>query len=287
MICQNVEEARGLDQAELAGYLCGNELDEGCDPVSQCYCGYQFGYFSGQLGDGRAISLGDVPQTIPSEFGPPGTLLDLQLKGAGLTPYSRTADGRAVLRSSIREFLASEAMHYLGIPTTRAASLVVSDDSQVKRDMLYDGNVKNEKCAVVMRVAPTFLRFGSFEIFLGQDEQTNRKGPSHGLKDSMLPPMVDYLITNFFPQIHESVSNDSPQNQQLRVQMMFEEIVKSTAQMVAHWQLVGFCHGVLNTDNLSVLGLTIDYGPYGFLEHYDPKFICNHSDHDGRYRYEA
>lgn len=162
--------------------------------MSHCYCGYQFGYFSGQLGDGRAVSLGDVSQSGESEFGPEGTLLDLQLKGAGLTPYSRTADGRAVLRSSVREFLASEAMHHLGVPTTRAASLVVSDQTQVKRDKLYTGNVELEKCCVVMRVAPTFMRFGSFEVFLPKSEATKRNGPSNGLKDTMLQPMLDYLI---------------------------------------------------------------------------------------------
>lgn len=128
-------------------------------------------------------------------------LLDMQLKGAGLTPYSRSADGRAVLRSSIREFLASEAMHYLGVPTTRAASLVVSDQSQVKRDKLYNGNAEMEKCAVVLRVAPTFFRFGSFEIFLGEDDTTGRKGPSYGLKEEMLAPMINYLVENFYPEI--------------------------------------------------------------------------------------
>lgn len=172
-------------------------------PLSQCYCGFQFGYFSGQLGDGRAISLGDVRQIDASAFGSEGLLLDLQLKGAGKTPYSRTADGRAVLRSSIREFLCSEAMHHLGVPTSRAASLVVSDTTKVVRDKLYTGNPIMEKSAVVMRVAPTFFRFGSFEIFLPVQENTGRGGPSHGLQDKMMPRMLDYLIANFFQEISE------------------------------------------------------------------------------------
>ena len=182
---------------------------EGSEPLSHCYAGHQFGAFSGQLGDGRAISLGDVKQQGESEFGPAGTLLDLQIKGAGLTPYSRQADGRAVLRSSIREFLASEAMFYLGVPTTRAASLIVSDETQVKRDKLYSGNVENEKCAVVMRVAPTFMRFGSFQIFHHTDEYTGRPGPSFGLKKQMAPNMLDYLVTNFFPDIHAAFKNET------------------------------------------------------------------------------
>ena len=171
-------------------------------------------------------------------------------------------------------------MFYLGVPTTRAASLIVSDRSQVIRDKLYNGNAEMEKCAVVLRVAPTFFRFGSFEIFLPQDSLTKRAGPSHGLKDRMIQPMIDYLVQNFYPSIAESIPSKETQ-----VQVMFEELVKSTAKMVALWQCFGFCHGVLNTDNMSMLGLTIDYGPYGFLEHYDPKFICNHSDDKGRYCY--
>ena len=220
--------------------------------------------------------MGDVAQKGESEFGPAEeTLLDLQLKGAGLTPYSRSADGRAVLRSSIREFLASEAMFYLGVPTTRAASLVVSEESKVMRDKLYDGNAIAEKCAVVLRVAPNFMRFGSFEIFLPQDMRTQRAGPSHGMKDQMLEPMVNYLVSNFYPAIAQSFPEE---NVAMRAKVMFEEITKRTAEMVATWQCVGFCHGVLNTDNMSLMGLTIDYGPYGFMDHFDPEHICNHSD---------
>ena len=182
----------------LAERLSGNQLFEGSDPLAHCYCGHQFGNFAGQLGDGRAISLGDV---ISPES---GEIVDLQLKGAGLTPYSRRADGRAVLRSSIREFLCSEAMYALGIPTSRAASLIVSDTT-VARDKLYTGNVIHEKCAVVMRLAPTFIRFGSFEIFKGRDPMTGGAGPSTGLKEKMMPAMLDYLVTYFFKEIgHQS-----------------------------------------------------------------------------------
>jgi len=173
-------------------------------------------------------------------------------------------------------------MHHLGIPTTRAASLVVSDKTQVVRDKLYNGNAKMEKCAVVLRVAPTFLRFGSFEIFKPECSVTGRSGPSSGLKNTMMPKMLDYLVENFYPEIKESFKDPVEQ-----YKVMFEEVVQRTAVMAAHWQSVGFCHGVLNTDNMSMLGLTIDFGPYGWMEHFNKDYICNHSDDKGRYRYEA
>ena len=175
---------------EAANILAGNSLVGNSDPISHCYCGHQFGAFSGQLGDGRAISLGDI-------IAENGELIDLNLKGAGITPFSRSGDGRAVLRSSIREFLCSEAVYGLGIPTTRAASLVVSQDT-VKRDKLYTGKEVEEKCSVVMRVAPTFIRFGSLEIFKDKDEQTNISGPSRGMKKRMMPQILDYLWSNFY-----------------------------------------------------------------------------------------
>lgn len=213
-------------------------------PVAHCYCGFQFGNWAGQLGDGRAISLGDV-------YG-----YDLQLKGAGMTPFSRFADGKAVLRSSIREFLCSEAMHALGIPTTRAASIVLTDNKAV-RDMYYTNNPKEEKCAVVLRMAPTFIRFGSFEVELEQ----NPKG-------SLVPQLWKYT-ERFF-----------------ETQDRFREIVFKTAKLVALWQCYGFCHGVLNTDNMSLIGLTIDYGPFAFIDYFNKSHICNHSDDQGRYSYE-
>jgi serine/tyrosine/threonine adenylyltransferase len=144
-----------------------------------------------------------------------------------------------------------------------------------------------EKCAVVMRVAPTFMRFGSFEIFLPKDATTKRAGPSHGMEKDMMPGMLEYLVSNFFPEIESTFGGAGQESPATKYQVMFEEITQRTARMVAKWQLYGFCHGVLNTDNMSILGLTIDYGPFGFMEHFDPKFICNHSDEDGRYRYEA
>ena len=171
-------------------------------------------------------------------------------------------------------------MFHLGVPTSRALSLVVSDQTKVVRDPLYSGNQINEKCAVVLRVAPTFMRFGSFEIFLKRDPQTQRQGPSYGLEAEMMPAMLDYVIDNFYPEITQK-------NPVLRVNEFLDILTKRTAELAAHWQTVGFCHGVLNTDNMSLVGLTIDYGPFGFMDHYDPKHICNHSDDSGRYRYEA
>lgn len=205
----------------------------------------------------------------------------MQLKGAGQTPYSRFADGRAVLRSSIREYLCSEAMHFLRIPTSRAASLIVSD-TRVKRDPVYSGKVIWEKCAVVCRVAPTFFRFGSFEVFKGMDKLSGSKGPSTGLQGQLMPKMLEFVIKNYFPEIYSTNQNDTDQ-------MYFEfykEVVRRTARLVALWQCYGYCHGVLNTDNMSILGLTIDYGPYAFMEHFNPEFICNYSDKEGRYSYE-
>ncbi|KAM3142216.1 hypothetical protein pb186bvf_005625 [Paramecium bursaria] len=223
--------------------LAGNLIPQTAKPVANCYCGYQFGNWASQLGDGRAISLGDVNG------------YDLQLKGAGLTPYSRFADGKAVIRSSIREYLCSEALYALGIPTTRAASLVITD-TLAARDMFYNGQVKQERCAVVLRMAPTFLRFGSFEI----ERDLNPK-------NTLVPLLWDYVKRYF------------------QTQQPFQEIILRTAKLVALWQCYGFCHGVLNTDNMSILGLTIDYGPFGFMEYFDKNYICNHSDNEGRYSY--
>lgn len=203
-----------------------------------------------------------------------GELIDLNLKGSGLTPFSRSADGRAVLRSSIREFLCSESMYGLGIPTSRAASLVVSDQTVI-RDKLYNGNTEKERCAVVLRVAPTFIRFGSFEIFNKPDKKTGMSGPSHGLKSKMMPQLLDYLWTNFYQKNYPDFLNS---RRRTKYKLMFHQIVRDTAETIALWQAYGFCHGVLNTDNMSVLGLTIDFGPFAWMEHFDPNFICNDSD---------
>ncbi|GFY49031.1 protein adenylyltransferase SelO, mitochondrial [Trichonephila inaurata madagascariensis] len=203
---------------------------------------------------------------------------EIQLKGAGLTPYSRTADGRKVLRSSIREFLCSEAMHFLGIPTTRAGTCITSD-FKVIRDIFYDNHPKEEYCSIVLRIAPTFIRFGSFEIFKTLDPITGRVGPSVG-RYEILYSLLDYVIETFYPEIHVN-SNDLIQ----KYCAFFKEVVLRTARLVALWQCVGFCHGVLNTDNMSILGLTLDYGPFGFLDIYDPNYACNASDEEGRYSY--
>ncbi|KAJ1161850.1 hypothetical protein NDU88_002331 [Pleurodeles waltl] len=265
-------EAAVLQEEEAALYLSGCRLPPGAEPAAHCYCGHQFGSFAGQLGDGAAMYLGEV-------LGPQGDRWEIQLKGAGLTPYSRQADGRKVLRSSIREFLCSEAMFHLGIPTTRAGSCVTSD-STVVRDIFYDGNPKNEKCTVVLRIASTFIRFGSFEIFKPTDELTGRTGPSVD-QDYIRVKMLDYVIGTFYPEIQESYPSDTVK----RNAAFFREITQRTARLVAEWQCVGFCHGVLNTDNMSIVGLTIDYGPFGFLDRYDPDHICNGSDNMGRYAY--
>jgi uncharacterized protein YdiU (UPF0061 family) len=234
---------------ELADVFGGNRLLPGMEPYAACYGGHQFGHWAGQLGDGRAITLGEVMKD--------GQRWELQLKGAGPTPYSRSADGRAVLRSSIREFLCSEAMHHLGVPTTRALCLVGTGET-VMRDMFYDGNPKAEPGAIVCRVAPSFVRFGNFEIFTARDDvDTLRK-------------LADWTIRHHFAELAEPSVG--------AYERWFAEVCRRTAEMVAHWQRVGFVHGVMNTDNMSVLGLTIDYGPYGWLDDYDPDWTPNTTD---------
>ncbi|MBX0289081.1 YdiU family protein [Hymenobacter sp. HSC-4F20] len=245
---------RPADQGPAVEVLAGNRLAPTMKPFAARYGGHQFGNWAGQLGDGRAISLGELTATN-------GTTWEIQLKGAGPTPYSRRADGRAVLRSSLREFLCSEAMHYLGVPTTRALSLVATGD-EVIRDMFYNGNARPEPGAIVARVAPTFVRFGNFQIFLATGEMDN------------LRALADYVIRRHYPELGEP----SPE---VYVRW-FEEICRRTAIMIAHWQSVGFVHGVMNTDNMSILGLTIDYGPYGWLEPYDPDWTPNTTDFGGR-----
>ncbi|ATG92103.1 protein adenylyltransferase SelO [Methylomonas koyamae] len=238
--------------------FAGNRLAAGMQPFAMCYGGHQFGHWAGQLGDGRAINLGEA-------VCPDGRRRTLQLKGAGRTPYSRSADGLAVLRSSIREFLCSEAMHHLGGPTTRALSVVLTGETVV-RDMFYDGNPQLEPGAIVCRVAPSFTRFGNFQIFTARDDL------------DALKKLADYTIRSDFPELGEP----GPQTY-LR---WFEQVCRLTAEMVVHWQRVGFVHGVMNTDNMSILGLTIDYGPYGWLENYDPDWTPNTTDAQGRrYRF--
>lgn len=250
------------DKDQFARVFSGNELLDGMQPYAMCYGGHQFGNWAGQLGDGRAINLGEVE----SEAG----RFTLQLKGAGPTPYSRTADGLAVLRSSVREFLCSEAMYHLGVPTTRALSLTMTGDS-VLRDMFYDGNPAMEKGAVVCRVAPSFIRFGNFELFAS-------RGDTKTLKQ-----LTDFTIRNHFPNLELSDSEEA--NKEVYIQF-FREVCRTTAVMIAHWMRVGFVHGVMNTDNMSILGLTIDYGPYGWLEDYNPDWTPNTTDAGrGRYRF--
>jgi serine/tyrosine/threonine adenylyltransferase len=243
---------------EFAEVFAGNRLLPGMDAASACYGGHQFGNWAGQLGDGRAITLGELVNSRGEHW-------ELQLKGAGPTPYSRRADGRAVMRSSVREFLCSEAMHHLGIPTTRALSLVGTGEG-VLRDILYDGHPREEPGAVVCRIAPSFLRFGNFEIFASRDDVT------------VLRRLTDFTIRTYFPELGEP-------SRDVYVAWL-KEVARRTAQMVAGWMSVGFVHGVMNTDNMSILGLTIDYGPYGFLDDFAPDWTPNITDAQGRrYRY--
>ena len=248
------------DAKHYADVFAGNRVLAGMDPIATCYGGHQFGNWAGQLGDGRAINLGE---TVNRQ----GERWTLQLKGAGPTPYSRTADGLAVLRSSLREFLCSEAMFHLGVPTTRALSLVLTGE-EVMRDMLYDGHPAAEPGAVVCRVAPSFTRFGHFEILAARRDT------------ELLRRLLDFTIATDFPELP---GGGSPAERYVR---WFAEVSARTVAMIVHWMRVGFVHGVMNTDNMSVLGLTIDYGPYGWLEGYDPDWTPNTTDAaTRRYRY--
>lgn len=233
-----------------AGVWGGETLLPGMQPLAQVYSGHQFGVWAGQLGDGRGILLGE--QQLAN-----GQTLDWHLKGAGLTPYSRMGDGRAVLRSTIRESLASEAMHALGIPTTRALSIVTSD-TQIARETYEPG-------AMLMRIAQSHVRFGHFEHFYYRREPEKVR------------QLADFVIRHYWPQWADDAD---------KYILWFRDVVTRTASLMACWQTVGFAHGVMNTDNMSILGLTIDYGPYGFLDDYQPDLICNHSDHQGRYSFE-
>jgi uncharacterized protein YdiU (UPF0061 family) len=237
-----------LETDALLHALAGNQPISGTQPLASVYSGHQFGHWAGQLGDGRACLLGEANG------------LEVQLKGSGSTPYSRMGDGRAVLRSSIREFLCSEAMHGLGIPTTRALCVVGSDE-EVARESL-------ETAAVVTRVAPSFIRFGHFEHFAARQQLPQLK------------ILADYVISRYYPdcQTASTLSANPYAN-------LLQQVTERTAVMLAHWQAVGFCHGVMNTDNMSILGLTIDYGPFQFLDAFDPDHICNHTDRGGRYAF--
>ncbi|OYT72067.1 MAG: hypothetical protein CFK52_06115 [Chloracidobacterium sp. CP2_5A] len=246
-----------LDPAEAArpdfvAYFNGEKRLPNSDPIATLYAGHQFGVYVPQLGDGRALLLGEVRNARGEKW-------EVQLKGSGRTPYSRAGDGRAVLRSTIREYLGSEAMHALGIPTTRALCVIGSDEP-VYRETI-------ERGALLVRLAPTHIRFGSLEVFF------YRRRPEDVAR------LANYVIERFFPDFRKL---DEPE----RFAAFLQEVTARTARLVAQWQAVGFAHGVLNTDNMSILGLTLDYGPFGFLDDYDPHFICNHSDGTGRYAFD-
>ncbi len=259
---KEVAELIGIsaDEIQSESFLnvfSGKKILSETRPYALCYAGHQFGNWAGQLGDGRAINLTEIEHN--NQF------FTLQLKGAGQTPYSRTADGLAVLRSSIREYLCAEAMHYLGVPTTRSLSLMLSGD-EVLRDILYNGNPAYEKGAIVCRVAPSFIRFGSFEMLTARNELKNLK------------EFVEYNIKHYFPEI-----KGEPKDQYIE---FFKTVADKTREMILHWQRVGFVHGVMNTDNMSIHGITIDYGPYGWLENYDPNWTPNTTDSQNRrYRF--
>lgn len=258
------------DQNRLAAVLSGNEILPAMDPYASVYGGHQFGHWAGQLGDGRAINLGEV-------LGLDSTAWTLQLKGAGATPYSRQADGRAVLRSSVREYLCSEAMHHLGVPTTRALSLVLTGDAVV-RDMFYDGHPRAEPGAIVCRVAPSFVRFGHFELLAARDDT------------ALLEQLLQFVITTDRPDmvgtLARTLSECTVGERRAIYLQWFADVCRATQDMVMHWMRVGFVHGVMNTDNMSVLGLTIDYGPYGWIDDYDPDWTPNTTDaQQRRYRF--
>ena len=240
--------AAQLAAPDMVELFAGNTVAARSLPLSAVYSGHQFGVWAGQLGDGRAILLGEL-------HGPAGPM-ELQLKGAGLTPYSRMGDGRAVLRSSIREFLCSEAMAALHIPTTRALCIMGADQPIMRETV--------ETAAVVTRMAPSFVRFGSFEHWYSRD------------KPEQLQQLADYVISTFYPELTGEANPYTA---------LLAEVTRRTARMIAHWQAVGFMHGVMNTDNMSILGLTLDYGPFGFMEAFEPGHICNHTDQQGRYSY--
>ena len=250
----NKELARSLglpasmDAQDLIPYINGNENFQNSKPLSMVYAGHQFGSWVPQLGDGRGILLGQ----IETKEG----LFDLHIKGAGKTPYSRFGDGRAVLRSTIREYLCGEAMHHLGIPSSRSLIMIGSDEP-VFRETTEFG-------AMMVRVAKTHIRFGHFEYL------------AHNNKSELIPNLLDHVLEHYFPELKDS---KDPYTE------LFEKIVGSTAKLVAKWQAFGFAHGVMNTDNMSIMGETFDFGPFGFLDEYNPGFICNHSDHQGRYAF--
>lgn len=241
--------SKASQSEEFLNIFSGKEVLPNTTPFAMCYGGHQFGHWAGQLGDGRAINLTEVEYNHQMYM--------LQLKGAGKTPYSRRADGLAVLRSSIREHLCSEAMYYLGVPTTRSLSLMTTGDA-VLRDIMYDGHPEYEKGAVVCRVAPSFIRFGSFELFSSRNDIANLK------------VLANYTIKHYFPEI-KGQSKES-------YLAFFKSVAESTREMIVHWQRVGFVHGVMNTDNMSIHGMTIDYGPYGWLEDYNLNWTPNTTD---------
>lgn len=249
LLAEDLQLDESLFNKSNSSVWSGQHMLPGMQPLAQVYSGHQFGVWAGQLGDGRGLLLGEQRLSDGRKF-------DWHLKGAGLTPYSRRGDGRAVLRSTLREFLASESMHALGVPTSRALTVVTSDEP-VSRETV-------ERGAMLLRVAESHIRFGHFEHFF------------YSRQPDKVRHLADYVIRHHWPHL---------QHEEQRYLLWFSDVVKRTARLIAHWQSIGFAHGVMNTDNMSILGLTLDYGPYGFLDNYQPDFICNHSDYQGRYSF--
>jgi uncharacterized protein YdiU (UPF0061 family) len=299
------------ERPEFVNWFSGNDTIRGARPAAHNYAGHQFGHFAGQLGDGACLYLGEVV-VGQAVAGQPQQRWELNLKGAGKTPYSRTADGRKTLRSSVREFLACEAMHHLGIPSVRAAACM-SSSTAVVRDMFHTGENAEQRCGVVLRLAESFLRFGSFEIFTPTDPVTGQAGPSAGLEHQQveiglsggrsakfLPAMLKHVTLSHFATLEEHVQaqleregmaqedvSGQARAGYLRAEHLLREVVRRSERLVAMWHAVGFCHGLLNTDNMSLLGLTLDYGPYSFMETYDPLHCPCVTDDAKRYNFEA
>eukprot|EP01084_Bolivina_argentea_P284988 488609_1 len=253
-----------------------NQYIPNITPYAHCYCGHQFGYFAGQLGDGRAISLGEYHTNN-------GNIWELQLKGSGKTPFSRKGDGRAVLRSSIREYLMSEYMHYIGIPTSRAAMLITSETDTVMRDIFSNGNNISEQVAIVLRMAPNWIRFGSFELHIGKN---NRYGPNfwESIIDQkyLMKSLLDYIIRYHYKDIYNKYIN----NRRINIyEIWWIKLLERCMKLIMKWMSIGFVHGVLNTDNMG-LGIGIDYGPFGMMEYFDWDYVPNYSDNEGRYAYD-
>mmetsp|Transcript_5811 Transcript_5811/g.8759 ORF Transcript_5811/g.8759 Transcript_5811/m.8759 type:complete len:576 (+) Transcript_5811:21-1748(+) len=265
----------------LRSYICGQDTPPGSQPFAHRYGGLQFAKWA-ELGDGRALSWGNIRPNSYSSLSLTSPVWEFQVKGSGITPYSRDGDGRAVLRSSIREYLGSWAMFGLGVPTSLVGGIVRGATPTIRRDPFYDGNFITEHAAITLRLSPSWLRFGSFQILKKNGEEVAQR------------KLIAYTIDQFFPFLLNDgettaelfQSKTSPRASEITTHML-NEIILRTARLIGQWKAHGFCHGVMNTDNMSILGLTIDYGPFGFMEKYNPEWVCNFSDDNKRYKFDT